>query len=70
MTKDRELNGSVDLLATAMRKVFIEATEQAVEPVIGLVNEGFEQGNVRIDKIGEQLDHIDRRQDHHQKEGP
>ena len=32
MANDK-LNGSVDLLAQAMRKVFVEATEVAVEPL-------------------------------------
>ncbi len=34
MGEGKKLNGSVDLLAKAMRQVFQEATQQAVEPVM------------------------------------
>ena len=33
MKKETKLNGSVDLLAKAMKKVFSEAMEGAVEPI-------------------------------------
>jgi len=33
MTDKSKLNGSVDLLADAMRKVFSEAVEGAIDPV-------------------------------------
>ena len=34
MSKGEKLNGSVDILAKAMKQVFQEATAQAVEPVM------------------------------------
>lgn len=33
MPEDKKLNGSLDLLAKAMRQVFTEAVEEAVEPL-------------------------------------
>ena len=39
----QKANGSVDLLAKAMRRVFQEATEKAVEPVTDLVGEVKEE---------------------------
>ena len=38
MMSDQNLNGSVDLLADAMRKVFAEAVEGAVSPLGGKID--------------------------------
>ena len=51
----QKANGSVDLLAKAMRQVFQEATEKAVEPVTDLVGEIKEElvgVNKRLDSQG------------------
>ena len=54
-----KLNGSVDLLADAMRKVFSEAVEGAVEPLTTEVKafrtEARDVGN-RVDKASEKAD--------------
>ena len=48
MTK-KALNGSTDLLAKAMRKVFIEAVEGAVEPLREDLEKGLKDTNEKID---------------------
>ncbi len=54
------LNGSVDLLANALRKVFTEAVTGAVEPLRDDMNKGFNE-------TGKQLTQITNRLDSHQK---
>ena len=48
-----KLNGSVDLLAQAMRKVFKEATQEAVEPVIDLIADSEKRLENKIDSAVE-----------------
>ena len=51
-TRDKELNGSTELLAKAMRKVF----EEAHEPVVSMIGEAEE----RLEKnLGDKIDNLD-----------
>ena len=68
--KAEKLNGSVDALAIAMRQVFQEATEKAVEPVVDLVGEVKEElvgVNQRLDHVDERMGRVETRLDSHQK---
>ena len=54
------LNGSVDLLANAMRQVFTEAMQQAVEPV----RKDMENMETRLNKsMSNMEDRLDKRMD-------
>ena len=51
MSEDRKLNGSVDLLAEAMRQVFSEGVEKAVEPLRSEMKELFAEQERKIGKM-------------------
>ena len=59
----QKLNGSVDLLAKAMRQVFSEAVEEAVEPL----REDIAGVNGRLDGVDKRLDNLERQGKSHQK---
>ena len=54
MTKSK-LNGSVELLATAMRKVFTEAVQEGLEPVRKDMKDMESRLNTRIDTTNENV---------------
>ena len=56
MKESNKMNGSVGLLAEAMRKVFQEATAQAVEPVMEEMTAMEERLDNKIDGHAENLD--------------
>ena len=62
-----KLNGSVNLLAKAMRQVFTEAVAEGVQPVKDAV-EGLKQDvDKRMDSVDSHLDYIRARVTSHQK---
>ena len=76
MTKEK-MNGSVDLLAKAMRRVFVEAVEEGIEPVTSSVK-GLEKelaelkGEVHgvkneLGGVKNELSALSGRVEHHQK---
>ena len=60
MSDSKRLNGSVDLLAKAMRQVFQEATQQAVEPVMDEMVKMEDRLDKKIDTVNQNMqDKID-----------
>ena len=62
MTK-KALNGSVDILAKAMRQVFTEAVQEGIQPVTDAVK-GVDK---RLDGVESNLHKISNQVAHHQK---
>lgn len=57
----KKLNGSVDILAKAMRQVFTEAVEEAVEPLRSDMSERFDGVEGRLDNLERQGATMDKR---------
>ena len=56
---ENHLNGSVELLAKAMRKVFVEAVQEGIEPL----SKKFDGLEGRFDKLGGRMDKLEGRMD-------
>ncbi len=52
---ENHLNGSVELLAKAMRKVFVEAVQEGIEPL----SKKFDGLEGRFDKLGGRMDKLE-----------
>ena len=62
-----KMNGSVELLADAMRKVFTEAVQEGVQPIKESVDGLKQDVDKRMDSVDSHLDDISARVTHHQK---
>ena len=67
MGKSGKLNGSVDLLAKAMRQVFTDAVEEGVQPIKEAVDGLKQDVDKRMDSVDIHLDDLSARVTHHQK---
>lgn len=64
------LNGSTELLAKAMKRVFTEAVEETIDPAVDLIKEvknEVVEVKGELTQVNTRLDGIDNRLDHHQK---
>ena len=62
-----KMNGSVELLAKAMRKVFTEAVAEGVQPVKDAVDGLKQDVDKRMDNVDSHLDDLSTRATYHQK---
>ena len=62
-----KMNGSVDLLAKAMRSVFTEAVAEGVQPVKDAVDGLKKDVDKRMDRVDSHLADLSTRVTHHQK---
>ena len=63
----KSLNGSAELLAKAMQKVFTEAVAEGAQPVKDAVDGLKKDVDKRMDSVDSHLDDLSTRVTHHQK---